>query len=93
MPTPRPKLSPEAGRRAYLEAAVASRLAPTIREGQQAARTATRIAEKFGINETDAEAEVLALTYRHFSTEELNRYAKDPAIRKYARAELARRGL
>jgi hypothetical protein len=77
----------------YMDAAVACRLAPTWKQGQVHGRRAARLAERFGINEAAQEDAVLARVYRTFSEAELRRCAADPVTRKYARAELARRGL
>ena len=79
------------GRRAYLDAAVASHIAPTLRDRQDAADTAARIARKFGLDEMALEDMVLAEVYSRMTDVELARRAASPVTRKWARAELARR--
>lgn len=87
----RPVLSAAAGYRAYLDAAVASHLAPTLRDRSECAGTAVRIAEKFGIDECAAEDDVLREVYMGLPAADLQDALRSPVTRKYARAELARR--
>lgn len=81
----------DAGTRAYIDAAVASHVAPTISDRAEAGATAARIARKFGLDEMELEGQVLAAVYMTMSDEELAAKAASPVTRKYARAEIARR--
>lgn len=86
-------LSREAGTAAYIDAAVAGHLAPTIALRAEADATSVRIARRFDLDVMDRDLEdaVLTRVFAGMTVDELERAIADPSRRSRARAELARR--